>query len=74
MPPEPGAAPRIDLVATDYVVGPDAQGFWLAVETHGRGGGIFVDADSALHFAQSETARRPGAVHLAPGPLRLGFT
>ncbi len=47
-----------------YVVGPDAAGHWLAVETHGSGGGLFVSLDAALHYARSETGRREGAVDL----------
>ena len=47
-----------------YLVGPDAAGHWLAVETHGSGGGLFVSLDAALHYARSETGRREGAVDL----------
>ena len=57
--PEPVA-----LSLPHYLVGPDAAGHWLAVETHGSGGGFFVTRDAALHFARGETHRRPGAVDL----------
>ena len=54
-----------------FLVGQDREGHWLAVETHGRGGGIFMNREAALHYALAETARRPGAIALTPGPIRL---
>lgn len=52
-----------------FVVGRDARGNWLAVETHGLGGGLFVTRDAALHYARDETGRRPGAVTLVDGAV-----
>jgi hypothetical protein len=54
-----------------FLVGQDGEGHWLAVETHGLGGGIFVTQDAALRYARDETDGRPGAVTLAPRPLAL---
>lgn len=56
---------------SSYVVGQNARGNWVAVETHGLAGGIFVSRDAALHYAEFETDHRPGAVHLASRSLDL---
>lgn len=45
-----------------FVVGQDSMGRWVAVEVHGRGGGLFRDRQSALHYAAAETGRRPDSV------------
>ena len=52
-----------------FLVGQDGEGHWLAVETHGLGGGIFVTKDAALRYARVETDKRPGAVILARWPV-----
>jgi hypothetical protein len=70
-----GSESRVVPIGADahqFLVGQDEQGHWLAVETHGFGGGIFVTRDAALHYAVSETDRRPGAVRFAPLPIALG--
>ena len=54
-----------------FLVGRDAEGHWLAVETHGLGGGIFRDQRAALHYAVAETDHRPGAVRLCEEHLAL---
>jgi hypothetical protein len=56
-----------------YLVGQDDAGHWLAVETHGLGGGIFASEAAAIRFARDETDRRPGAVAASPGRLTLGL-
>lgn len=48
-----------------FVVGQDPQGRWVAVESHGLGGGIFRSCKDAIHYAVGETDRRPDAVTLA---------
>lgn len=58
-------------VPPEFLVGRDDEGHWLAVETHGRGGGIFCDQASALRYAQSETERRRKAVRVTATTLRL---
>ncbi len=55
----------------EFMVGRDAEGQWLAVETHGRGGGIFVNQASALRYAAFETDHRPQAVRPTARRLRL---
>lgn len=63
------SAPAVATPA--FLVGQDREGHWLAVETRGRGGGIFTNREAALHYALAETARRPGGIALAPEPIRL---
>ncbi len=55
-----------------FAVGQDREGHWLAVETHGRGGGIFVSREAAWHYAWIEAGRRPDTVIAVSGPLALG--
>ncbi len=54
-----------------FIIGQDRRGHWIAKETHGLAGGIFVSRQAALDYAEFETDRRPGAVHLTPRPLEL---
>ena len=54
-----------------FLVGQDGEGHWLAVETHGFGGGLFVSRSGALRYARDESHNAPGAVRLADAPLRL---
>lgn len=54
-----------------FLVGQDGEGHWLAVETHGLGGGIFTTKDAALHYARGETGRRPEAVALVAATILL---
>lgn len=56
-----------------FVVGQDARGSWLAIETHNLGGGIFKSRKDALHFVEFETGHRPGAIELSTEPLQLRF-
>ena len=61
----------IALTGPSYMVGRDAEGHWLAVETHGFGGGIFRSEAAALRYAHEETDDRPGAVLVTADPLSL---
>ena len=54
-----------------FLVGQDREGHWLAVETHGLGGGIFRNRDTALHYARDECRGRPEAVRFAEAPISL---
>ena len=54
-----------------FVVGQDETGRWIAVESSGRGGGIFVNRQAALNYAAFEAGRRPGAVRCSTEPLAL---
>jgi hypothetical protein len=60
--------------ATDqrsFRVGRDREGHWVAVESTGMNGGIFASREAALHYAATETERRPGAVSISPAPVDL---
>ena len=54
-----------------FVVGRDETGRWVAVESRGRGGGIFVSRQAALNFAAFEAGRCPDAVRRSNEPLAL---
>uniref|UniRef100_A0A9E7ZJX1 Uncharacterized protein n=1 Tax=Bosea sp. NBC_00436 TaxID=2969620 RepID=A0A9E7ZJX1_9HYPH len=54
-----------------FLVGRDAEGHWLAIETHGRGGGIFADRSAALRYAVFETGHRARAVRMTAKTLSL---
>jgi len=54
-----------------FVVGQDETGRWIAVESSGQGGGIFVNRQAALSYAAFEAGRRPGAVRCSTEPLAL---
>lgn len=56
-----------------YVVGQDGQGRWIALESHGLGGGYFRNREAAFHYAVSQTGRRAGAVRLSAEPLRIAL-
>ncbi len=56
-----------------FLVGQDAQGRWLVVESHRRMGALFRTRRDALHFLDIETSRRPEAVEMAETTLRLDF-
>lgn len=68
------AAPTAPSPATEaarYVVGQDLDGYWIAVEVHGRGGGLFRDRQAAFHFAENETGHRRDAVIVSGERLAL---
>ena len=54
-----------------FVVGRDNEGHWLAVATHGLGGGLFASKEAALRYANFETDRREGAVAVVAEPITL---
>lgn len=63
---------------TAFLVGQDGEGHWLAVETHGLGGGIFATRDGAVRYARDcigdhagDARPAPEAVRFADGPIRL---
>ncbi len=56
-----------------FVVGQDVRGYWVAIETHNLGGGIFKSLKDALHFADFETGHRPDAIELSTEPLTFRF-
>ncbi len=54
-----------------FVVGQDETGRWIALESSGRGGGIFVNRKAALNYAAFEAGWRPGAVRCSTEPWAL---
>lgn len=56
---------------SDYVVGRDPHGFWVAVEIHGRSGGLFRSREAATDYAAFETGRRADAVRVMSEPVTL---
>ena len=69
--PAPQASPAPPADRRHFQVGRDREGFWIAVETRGRGGGYFASLDAALHYARLTAGREPGGVTLATRPLEL---
>ena len=57
-----------------FVVGLDPEGHWIAVETHGRGGGFFASREAALRYATFETGHRPHAVRVSRQPVRFKWS
>lgn len=54
-----------------FVVGQDPEGHWVALEIHGRAGGLFRSREAALDYAEGETDRRPDAVLLSGERITL---
>jgi hypothetical protein len=54
-----------------FLVGRDRAGYWLAVERHGLGGGIFTSRKAALAYARAECCGAPGSVQVVRRPLEF---
>jgi hypothetical protein len=54
-----------------FVVGQDEIGRWVAVESQGRAGGIFVNRKAALNYAAFEAGQHSDAVRCSTEPLAL---
>ncbi|MCJ2095543.1 hypothetical protein MKK67_24025 [Methylobacterium sp. J-072] len=54
-----------------FVVGQDPEGHWVAVEIHGRAGGLFRSREAAVDYAVGETDHRPDAVSLSAERIEL---
>lgn len=67
------AAPLSESSGPSFLVGQNGRGQWLAVESHGSGGGLFASRDAAMRYASKECGRRPQAVRLADGVIELRF-
>jgi hypothetical protein len=68
MPARPAATAS---AAPHFQVGRDREGFWIAVESHGRGGGYFRSREDALHYARFTAGHDPSAVTLTERRLKL---
>ena len=56
-----------------FVIGQDPEGHWLAVETHGLGGGIFRSRADAVHYARFEADHAPDAFRFASEPIAFTY-
>lgn len=68
------AATPAETAAADparFVVGQDPEGRWVAIEIHGRAGGLFRSRKDAVDFAADETGHRPDAVLLSGERVEL---
>ena len=79
--PEPAMSPTIQVSAVPaddpadasarFVVGQDPEGHWVAIEIHGRAGGLFRNRQAAVDYATDETGHRPDAVRLSGERIAL---
>jgi hypothetical protein len=53
-------------VPRGFTICPDRHGHWLAVESHGLLGGVFVSRKAAERFALHEADDDPERVHIVP--------
>lgn len=65
------ANPNTSDACRHFRVGQNTRGQWIAVDTDGTCGGIFVTREAAMHFAALETDRRPGAIIVSSRPIDL---
>lgn len=68
------AAIHVQAPASDaarFIVGQDPAGHWVAVEIHGRAGGLFRSREAAVGYAEGETGHRPDAVLLSGDRIEL---
>jgi len=56
----------------EFTICRDRHGHWLAVESHGLLGGVFVSRKAAERFALEEAGDDPERVHLALAPRGRG--
>lgn len=57
--------------AARFIVGQDPEGHWVAIEIHGRAGGLFRSREAAVDYAEDETDHRPDAVLLSGDRIAL---
>lgn len=57
--------------AARFIVGQDPDGHWVAIEIHGRAGGLFRSCEAAIDYAGDETDHRPDAVLLSGERIAL---
>jgi hypothetical protein len=54
-----------------FVVGQDEEGHWVAIEANGGGGGLFVNREAAVKYAESEMGRRSAVLIFANAPVAV---
>jgi hypothetical protein len=62
---------RRAVTASQFLVGQDVEGHWVALESSGRGGGLFVTREAAVKYAQGEAGRNSAALIYANAPLAV---
>jgi hypothetical protein len=65
------SAPQNHNPALTFIVGQDRKGHWVALETHGKRGGIFASKDAAINYAAFEVGNGSGAVRVTAKPIEL---
>jgi hypothetical protein len=63
-----GAAIHAEVPASSaarFIVGQDPECHWVAIEIHGRAGGLFRSRKAAVDYTEDETDHRPDAVLLS---------
>lgn len=71
--PHAASTKRPTPIESHFIIGQDAAGQWLALETHRLCGGLFRSCQSAIRFVELETGHRAGAYELASTPVSLTF-
>jgi hypothetical protein len=56
---------------SQFLIGKDSHGHWVARDQSGLCGGLFIDRAEALKFAMFENGHRPQAVIMVPDILEL---
>ena len=64
-------APVQQTTTPSFLIGQDKHGHWVAVESHGLGGGLFTSREAALDYARFETSRCANAVQLVSETIEL---
>jgi len=70
---EPGETPMVTRTksTSNFMIGKDSRGRWVAQKQHGLTGGLFVTYAAALKFALFENGNRREAVMTVPGTFEL---
>jgi hypothetical protein len=58
--------PPVQRVLREFTIRQDQRGCWIARETHGLLGGVFVSYKAALRFALYEADGDAARVHIEP--------
>jgi hypothetical protein len=62
------------VIAPMFYVGQDDEGHWIARDTRGLTGGLFVDRQAAIKFAAFESDGSPHAVMFVPEHIKLSLS
>ena len=59
------------VAGMQFVVGQDEEGHRVAIEANGGGGGLFVNREAAVKYAESEMGRRSAVLIFAKSPVAV---